>query len=84
MEQQKNAISDFQNFNNSDNIHELLVVNPETKSYHFMEQELVILLYRNNVINKQIKRINNAGLTKLNQATENHKKNPSSCGLWPF
>lgn len=49
-----------------------------------MEQELVILLYRNNVINKQIKRINNAGLTKLNQATENHKKNPSSCGLWPF
>lgn len=80
----KNAISDFQNFNNSDNIYELLVVSPETKSYHFMEQELVILLYRNNVINKQIKRINNAGLTKLNKATENSKKTLLHVGCGPF
>ncbi|WP_330205261.1 class I SAM-dependent methyltransferase [Cyanobacterium sp. Dongsha4] len=70
----KNAIADFQNFNNANNIHELLVVNPETKSYSFMEQELVILLWQNNAINKQIKRINHQGLTKLNQATGDSKK----------
>ncbi|MGI0480146.1 class I SAM-dependent methyltransferase [Geminocystis sp. CENA526] len=70
----KNAIADFQNFNNGNNVQELLIVNPETKSYDFMEQELVILLWQNNIINKQIKRINNQGLTKLNHATENDKK----------
>ncbi len=70
----KNAISDFQNFNNANNLHELLVVNPETKLYPLIEQELIILLWQNNLINKQIKRINHQGLTKLDQATKNNKK----------
>ncbi|BAQ64696.1 class I SAM-dependent methyltransferase [Geminocystis sp. NIES-3709] len=70
----KDAIDDFQTYNNTTSIHKLLTVNKDTKLYPILEQELVILLWQNNLIYKQINKINKQGLIKLNEGNEKNKK----------
>jgi len=75
IEEVKEAIEDFKTFNDSDKIHQLLTVNQESQLYSILEQELVILLWRNNIFKKQIQNINQRGLIKLNQTNQEYKKN---------
>lgn len=70
----KDAINDFQKFNNPNQVHQLLVVDSQSKLYPLLEKELVILLWQNNLKNKQIKMVNKRGLEKLNQAQNSRKK----------
>lgn len=80
------AITDFQQFNinNCDKIYPLLTINREAQLYSFFPQELVILLWQNNTLTKEINKINTKGLIKLDNTHKNHKKTllHVGCGVY--
>lgn len=75
-EECKSAIEDFQTFNknNCNNIQPLLTINKESKLSSLFKEELIILLWQNNLLKKEIKTINQRGLKKLDESIKQNRK----------
>ena len=70
----KQAVSDFLSFHFSPQLQSILISNPENQSPLNLGQDILILAWQNDMDSLLAKRVNNRGLTKLNESDQDNQK----------